>query len=187
MPFKFEKTGIDGVLVITPHMFLDERGMYKKHYERRVYAENGIDCIFTESSDLHSKKGVLRGLHYQTAESQAKLVRMISGSVFDVALDLRPDSMTFGRYHAELLTAADNKAIYIPAGFAHGFLSLSDNTIFSYQCSGKYVPAACGGIRWDDPSLDIPWPLEEYGISRVILTEKDMAWPTWEEYTKNCK
>ena len=121
-------------------------------------------------------------MHYQTIESQAKLIHVISGILFDVALDLRPDSKTFGRYHTELLKAEENKVTYIPEGFAHGFISLTDDTIFSYQCSGRYVPEACGGIRWDDPELNIPWPLKEYGIEQVIATEKDKNWPTLAEY-----
>lgn len=156
--------------------------IYKKYYEKNVFAENGITCEFTESSDLISEKGALRGLHYQTEDSQAKLIHVISGVLFDVALDLRSESQTFGKYHAELLKAEENKVIFIPEGFAHGFIGLTDNTVFSYQCSGSYIPAACGGIRWDDPDLDIPWPLEKYGVKEVIATEKDMNWPTLKEY-----
>lgn len=182
MSFIFNKTEIDDLISIMPHMFLDERGVYKKYYEKNIFAENGITCEFSESSDLHSKKGALRGLHYQMVESQAKLIHVISGTVFDVALDLRPNSKTFGQYHTELLKAEENKVVFIPEGFAHGFISLTDNTIFSYQCSGRYIPEVCGGIRWDDPVLNIPWPLEEYGIGQVIVTEKDKKWPTFMEY-----
>ncbi len=182
MSFEFKESEIEGLLVIKPHMFPDERGLYKKYYERTEYKKNGITCKFTESSDLYSNKGTLRGLHYQTEESQAKLIHVISGILFDVALDLRPNSKTFGKYHVELLKSDDNKVIFIPEGFAHGFISLVDNTIFSYQCSGRYIPVACGGIRWNDPELNIPWPLEEYGISKVISTEKDRTWPTLMEY-----
>lgn len=182
MPFKFQKTDIEGLVVIQPHMFPDDRGLYKKYYEKNIFASNGIICEFTESSDLHSKKGALRGLHYQTINSQAKLIHVISGILFDVALDLRENSPTFGRYHTELLNADDNKIIFIPEGFAHGFIALTDNTVFSYQCSGRYIPEACGGIRWNDPELNIPWPLEEYAVERVIATQKDMNWPTLLEY-----
>ena len=145
MPFEFGKTNIKGLIVIKPHMFPDDRGLYKKYYEKNIFAENGISCRFTESSDLYSKKGALRGLHYQTVDSQAKLIHVISGVLFDVALDLRENSLTFGEYHTELLKAEDNKVIFIPEGFAHGFIALTDNTVFSYQCSGRYVPEACGG------------------------------------------
>lgn len=182
MAFEFIRTEIDGLMVIQPHMYPDERGLYKKYYEKSVFAEHGIICAFNESSDLYSAKGALRGLHYQTVDSQAKLIHVIAGTLFDVALDLRDDSPTFGKYHTELLKAEDNKVVFIPEGFAHGFIALEDNTIFSYQCSGSYVPDACGGIRWDDPDLNIPWPLSEYGIETVIATEKDKNWPTLSKY-----
>lgn len=184
MSFIFKKTEIEGLQIIMPHMYPDERGMYKKYYEKNIYEENGIACEFTESSDLYSKKGALRGLHYQTEESQAKLIHVIKGVLFDVALDLRENSPTFGKYHAELVKAEDHKVVFIPEGFAHGFISLTDDTVFSYQCSGRYVPEACGGIRWDDPELGIPWPLKEYGVEGIIATEKDKNWPTLSEYVK---
>lgn len=182
MSFEFKKTELEGLLVIQPHMYPDERGLYKKYYEKDIFAENGITCFFTESSDLYSKKGVLRGLHYQTIDSQAKLIHVISGVLFDVALDLRSNSQTFGQYHTELLKSEENKVVFIPEGFAHGFITLTDNTIFSYQCSGSYIPNACGGIRWDDSELNIPWPLKKYNVKEVIATEKDKKWPTLAEY-----
>lgn len=182
MSFEFRKTAIEGLTVIRPHMYSDHRGLYKKHYEKNIYIKNGIPHEFTESSDLYSKKGALRGLHYQTIYSQAKLIHVISGCLYDVALDLRKNSLTFGKFHGELMRAEDHKSIFIPEGFAHGFIALEDHTIFSYQCSGKYVPEACGGIRWDDPDLNISWPLEEYCIDKVITTEKDKNWPTLAEY-----
>lgn len=187
MSFTFHETDISGLLIIEPHMFPDERGLYKKNYEKYIFAEHGITCEFTESSDLYSCKGALRGLHYQTEESQAKLIHVIKGALFDVAVDLRINSPTFGRYRAELLDETNQKVEFIPEGFAHGFIALSDNTIFSYQCSGRYIPKACGGIRWDDSTLNIPWPLKEYGIERVIATEKDMNWPTFEEYKRGLR
>lgn len=184
MAISFKKTDIDGLLVIEPHMYPDDRGIYKKYYEKQIFAQNGIVCNFTESSDLYSKKGALRGLHYQHKESQAKLIHVIKGKLFDVALDLRPESETFGKYHGEVVDAEQHKIIYVPEGFAHGFISLTDETIFSYQCSGKYVPEACGGILWNDPDLNIPWPLKEYDIKEIIATEKDRNWPTLAEYKK---
>ena len=185
MAFKFMNTELDDLMIIQPHMFPDDRGLYKKYYEKSIFFDNGITCEFNESSDLYSCKGALRGLHYQTVNSQAKLIHVVSGVLFDVALDLRKDSKTFGQYHTELLKAEDNKVIFIPEGFAHGFIALTDNTIFSYQCSGKYIPEACGGILWNDPDLNIPWPLEESGIKEVIATEKDKNWPTFVEYIQN--
>lgn len=184
MAFEFHKTEIDGLLIIKAHMFSDERGLYKKNYEKYVFAENGITCNFTESSDLLSRKGALRGLHFQTREPQAKLVHVVKGILFDVALDLRPDSVTFGKYHVQLLGDENCMGIFIPEGFAHGFISLTDDTVFSYQSSGRYIPEACGGIRWNDPGLNIAWPLNEYGITKVIATEKDRNWPTLKEYEK---
>lgn len=169
-------------MIVKPHTYYDDRGIYKKCYEIDSYKEMGISCRFNECSDIYSRKGALRGLHYQTKDSQAKLVHVLAGALFDVALDLRPGSATFGRYHAELLTGEEEKAIFIPEGFAHGFIALEDKTIFSYMCSGRYIPQACGGIRWNDPELNIPWPLEEYNIDQIIATRKDRNWPMLAEY-----
>ena len=187
MSFEFFNTEINGVKIIVPHCFEDERGLYKKNYEKYIFAENGILDDFIECSDIFSKKGVLRGLHYQTKNSQAKLVHVISGILYDVVLDLRKNSSTFGKIHTELLRAEENRALYIPEGMAHGFLSLSEHTVFSYQCSGKYLPAYCGGIRWDDPGLGIKWPLNDFKIERIIATERDKAWPTLSEYISSNK
>ena len=185
MPFTFQKTDINGILIITAHTYTDDRGMYLKHYEKNIFSANGVVCQFNECSDLYSRKGALRGLHYQIREPQAKLLHVVSGTLFDVALDLREESETYGKYHTEVLTGSENKTIYIPERFAHGFIALTDNTVFSYQCSGRYIPEACGGIRWDSPDLKIPWPLEEYGIELVITTEKDRNWPTFEDFSKS--
>lgn len=187
MPFEFKKTELEGLQVITPHQFYDHRGLYKKNYEKTIFAENGITCEFTESSDLYSRKGVLRGLHYQTEDSQAKLIHVVAGVLFDVALDLREGSKTYGQYHTELLRAEEHKVVFIPEGFAHGFIALVDNTIFSYQCSGRYIPSACGGIIWNDPQLNIPYPLKEYGIENVVITEKDANWDTLAVYTEKMR
>lgn len=185
MAFEFYKTEIDGVVKIRPHLYYDDRGLYKKYYEKYIFKENGIDREFTESSDLYSRKGALRGLHFQSEHAQAKLIHVIRGELFDVALDLRKDSPTFGKYHTDLLSEDKEEVLFIPAGFAHGFISLTDNTIFSYQCSGKYAPETDRGIIWNDPDLAIPWPLEEYGIKEIIATEKDRNWPTFAEFRKS--
>lgn len=187
MAFKIEKTEIKDLLIIYPHLFVDKRGKYSKHYQKDVYEEYGISCSFTECSDIYSQKGVLRGLHFQRKSPQAKLIRLISGLLFDVVVDLRYKSPDFGKYHVELMRDNEDKVLFIPEGFAHGFISLTDNTIFSYMCSGKYIPEDCYGIRWDDHSLKIPWPLKEYGIEKVIATEKDENWPTFNEYLTNLK
>lgn len=180
MPFSFNKTEIEGLLIIEPHMSSDNRGSYKKHFEKYIFKKNGVSSDFIESSDIYSHKGVIRGLHYQTEDSQAKLVRVITGAIYDVAVDLRKGSKTFGKWHGELLRAKDNKSYYIPSGFAHGFLALEEGTIFSYQCSGKYIPSACGGIIWNDKSLNISWPVNL--VNRIILSEKDQNLQTLEEY-----
>lgn len=176
MAFDFEKTGFEGLFLIRPHIYEDMRGVYEKHYEEEVFHENGIDIRFTESSDLYTNKGAVRGLHYQTVESQAKLVRVVRGKVFDVAVDMRPDSKTFMKPFSILLDDVEKISVFIPEGFAHGFMALEDNTVFSYHSSGKYLPEYCGGLRWDDPKLGIKWPIEKYDIHGLLITEKDRGW-----------
>lgn len=181
VPFHFqEHETIKGLFEITPHLFTDFRGGYKKVYEKTIYSTNGIPQEFTETSEIVSGKGVLRGLHYQTKDSQAKLVHVIKGKIYDVAVDLRPGSETFGQWAGFLLTEGDNKAVFIPEDFAHGFLVLEDDTIFTYQCSGVYRPEYCGGIQWDDPGLNITWPLDNIGSP--IMSEKDKHNITVETY-----
>ena len=187
MSILINQTEIEGLLIIQPHIFKDDRGIYKKFYEEISYQNCGLNIKFTEFCDIYSKKGAMRGLHYQTKDSQAKLIHVIKGSIFDVAVDLRPSSRTFGKYHAEILNADDHKTLYIPEDFAHGFLSLTDESIFSYQCTGRYSPEDCGGILWNDPELAIEWPLEEFDIKQVICTNKDSNWPTFKSYCeRNC-
>lgn len=184
MPIEINDTEFEGLKIIRPHIFNDERGIYKKCYESEIFKQNGIFDIFNETSDLTSKKGALRGLHYQEKESQSKLLHVISGTIYDVALDLRKDSKTFGKCFEILLKDEDEKVIYIPKGFAHGFITLSESAVFSYQCSGQYIPELCGGILWNDKKLNINWPLKEYGIDKVICTEKDSNWPTFDDYCR---
>lgn len=173
MSFEFISTEIQGLMQIQAHVAVDQRGFYMKYYEKNIFAEHGITAEFTESSNIQSKKGVLRGLHYQTTCAQAKLLHVVNGSIFDVAVDLRVDSPSFGKWKSFYMKAEDHKAVFIPEGFAHGFLALEENTVFSYQCSGQYVPATSGGIAWDDKELAIPWPLEQ--INHLILSEKDQS------------
>lgn len=184
MPISFQATEIEGLQIITPHIFSDNRGDYIKIYEKNVYSDHGIACTFSESSEIVSTKGVLRGLHYQTIDSQAKLVHVIRGSVYDVAVDLRRHSKTFGQWKSFLLTGEKDEAVFIPEGFAHGFLVLEKDTVFTYQCSGVYRPEYCGGLMWDDPTLAIDWPLS--GIDEVVLSEKDKHNLSLEEYKKRC-
>ena len=146
--------------------------------------ETAVDIIPEKVEMINNRKSPIQDDYIEKylAEKElnltAKLIHVISGVLFDVALDLRENSPTFGQYHTELLKAEDQFVTYIPEGFAHGFISLTNDTIFSYQCSGRYVPSACGGIRWNDPELNIPWPLKEYGVEHIIATEKDKNWPT---------
>ena len=167
-----EHERIKGLKIIDTDTVKDFRGEYNKKYEKNIYEDSGIYDVFTETSEILSSKGVLRGLHFQTRYSQAKLVHVIKGKVYDVAVDLRPDSETFGEWAGFYLEEGDNKAVMIPENFAHGFLVLEDNTIFTYQCSGTYDPPSCGGIQWDDASLNISWPLEK--IESLKISEKDM-------------
>lgn len=185
MPIAVHKTQIGGVLLFSHHIYRDHRGVYSKCYEKEMFKQFGILDDFTEASDLYSKKGALRGLHYQSMYSQAKLVRVLRGKIFDVALDLRKQSPTFGKYFCQILSPEAYQSIYVPSGFAHGFISLEDDTIFSYLCSGKYDPKSAGGIFWNDPDLSIPWPLSEYGIKEVIATEKDLSWPSFNDFVKD--
>lgn len=177
MAFDFIKTEFEGLFLIKPHKFEDFRGLYEKHYEANIFKENGLDLSFTESSDLYTNKGSIRGLHFQTVESQAKLVRVVKGKIFDVAVDMRKDSKTYMKHFSIILDDQENISVYIPEGFAHGFLALEDDTIFSYHCCGRYLPEFCGGLRWDDPKLNIKWPIEEYSINSMLITDKDQNWP----------
>lgn len=176
MSFEFVQTEFDGLYIIENHTFEDARGGYCKHFEQEIFARNNIDFTITESSDLYTNKGAIRGLHYQEGDSQAKLVRAIKGKIFDVAVDLRAESKTYMKVFTIILTEENKKSMLIPKGFAHGFLALEDNTVFAYHCYGEYIPELCGGLRWNDPKLNINWPLEEYDIKSLIITEKDKNW-----------
>ena len=173
---------IEGLHVIEPTVFNDERGYFMETYNQNDFKEAGLNMVFVQDNQSMSTRGVLRGLHFQKQFPQGKLVRVVRGKVFDVAVDLRSDSKTYGKWFGVELSAENMKQFYIPEGFAHGYISLTEDTIFSYQCSGRYVPQACGGILWNDPELNIPWPLEKYGIREVIATDKDKNWPTLREY-----
>lgn len=179
MAFKVQDTDVEGMKFVYPHIFEDTRGYYKKYFEKSIFEQNQIPVEFHESSEIIAKKGSLRGLHYQTESSQGKLIHVIKGRVFDVALDLREGSRTFGQWRSFDLDENSNKLIYIPEGFAHGFLALED-TIFSYQCTGSYLPEFCGGIRWNDETLRIPWPIDL--VDFLIISEKDRQLQSFEQY-----
>ena len=171
----FQKTGLEGLMQITPFCIADPRGFFSKPFERSVFAEHGIELTLWEELRSYSHKGVLRGLHFQRRCSQDKLVQVLHGAAYDVAVDLRRDSPTFGAWEGFYLTAENQQMLYIPKGFAHGFLALEEGTFFNYLCGDRYVPDADGGVRWNDPQLAIDWPLER--VERVIISEKDAALP----------
>ena len=174
---KVIKTSIEDLLIIEPKVFGDERGYFFETYQEHRYKENGIPYTFVQDNRSMSTKGVLRGLHLQKTKPQGKLVSVISGEVLDVAVDLRTNSKTFGCHEAVLLTGKNNRQLFVPPGFAHGFVVLSDIAEFNYKCTDYYDPSDEGGIIWNDPELAIDW-----GISTPSLSEKDKEQPTMAEY-----
>ncbi|WP_026496901.1 dTDP-4-dehydrorhamnose 3,5-epimerase [Butyrivibrio sp. WCD3002] len=177
-----ETCEIEGLKVITPQVFGDSRGYFMETYSKRDFTEAGIDVEFVQDNQSASKKGVLRGLHFQKNFPQDKLVRVVSGEVFDVAVDLREGSKTFGKWFGVRLSAENKKQFYIPKGFAHGFLVLSDYAEFAYKCSDFYHPDDEGGILFNDPEIGIEWPYEDE--SELIMSEKDPKWGTLADYKK---
>lgn len=175
--FKFTKVEeIEGLYIIEPKVFGDERGYFMETYNYNDFKEAGLDMIFVQDNQSKSRKGVLRGLHFQKKHPQGKLVRVISGEVFDVAVDIRKDSPTFGKWYGITLSADNKKQFYIPEGFAHGFLVLSDEAEFVYKCTDFYHPEDESGIRWDDKEIGIKWPIGDIGIEKILLSEKDKKW-----------
>ena len=166
-----ETCGIEGLKVITPAVYGDERGYFYESYHYEAYKEAGIPEVFVQDNQSAGRRGVLRGLHFQKQFPQDKLVRVINGEVFDVAVDLRPDSPTFGKWHGVVLSAENKKQFFVPKNFAHGFLVLSDYAEFAYKCTDFYHPGDEGGIRYDDPDIGVEWPIEP-GIE-LILSDKD--------------
>ena len=173
--FVFKQTKIDGVIIVEPKVFGDSRGYFMETYVKRDFGENGIDADFVQDNQSRSKKGVLRGLHFQKNNPQGKLVRCIEGEVFDVAVDLRNGSPTFGQWEGVVLSEENKKQFYIPEGFAHGFLVLSDTATFCYKCTRYYDPYDEGGLMWNDPEIGIDWNIPE-GME-IILSEKDKQHP----------
>ncbi|MCG0275998.1 MAG: dTDP-4-dehydrorhamnose 3,5-epimerase [Thermosediminibacteraceae bacterium] len=187
---KFEKieTGIDGLYIIKPIVFNDSRGFFMESWNERDFLDIGLDSKFVQDNHSRSTKGVLRGLHFQDPQPQGKLVRVVTGIVFDVAVDLRRDSPTFGKWFGVILSEENKKMLYIPEGFAHGFLVLSDYADFLYKATEYYCKEYDAGIIWNDPDIGIDWPLKEYGIKEPILSEKDRNLPTLKEWLKSrCK
>lgn len=172
------ETKLKDLLIIKPDVFGDNRGYFFEAYNKEVYASKGLTMTFVQDNESKSAKNVLRGLHFQKPPfAQGKLVRVVKGAVMDVAVDIRKGSPTFGMWDSVLLTE-DNKWMYwIPEGFAHGFVTLEDNTVFTYKCTHAYNKASEGGIRWNDPMLDINWNIEN-----PILSPKDEVQPLFSEF-----
>lgn len=168
---KVETCGIEGLRIITPTVFGDNRGYFMETYNYNDFREAGMDYVFVQDNQSASKKGVLRGLHFQAEHPQDKLVRVLSGEVFDVAVDLRDGSPTYGQWHGCVLSAENKKQFFIPGGFAHGFLVLSDFAEFTYKCTEFYYPDDQCGIAWDDPQIGVKWPVPE-GME-LIMSEAD--------------
>lgn len=171
---KLTLTPIKDLFVIEPKVFGDERGYFYEAYNKNTFHELGLDYEFVQDNQSFSRKGVLRGLHFQKQFPQAKLVRVIEGEVFDVAVDLRKDSPTFGKWYAVILSGENKKMFMIPRGFAHGFLVLSETAVFSYKCDDFYHPNDEGGIIYNDPDIGIEWPKVD---CEFILSGKDMKHP----------
>ena len=165
---------IEGLYVIEPTVFKDERGYFVETYNQNDMKEAGLDMVFVQDNQSMSTRGVLRGLHFQKQFPQGKLVRVVRGKVFDVAVDLRSDSKTYGKWFGVELSAENMKQFYIPEGFAHGFLVLSDEAEFCYKCTDFYHPNDEGGLLWSDPEIGVEWPIEE-GVD-LIISEKDQKW-----------
>ncbi|SER78198.1 dTDP-4-dehydrorhamnose 3,5-epimerase [Sphingobium sp. YR768] len=154
------ETGIEGLLIIEPRVFGDDRGFFMESWNAAGFAEAGLDLNFVQDNHSRSAKGVLRGLHFQNPNPQGKLVRVVSGRVWDVAVDLRRSSPTFGKWAGVELSAANKRMFWVPPGFAHGFVSLEDGTDFLYKCTAPYDPSAEHSLMWNDPAVGIEWPLE---------------------------
>ncbi len=173
MPFL--PTPIEGLLIFEPRVFADDRGYFFESYNQRAWEEAGLNVHFIQDNQARSTRGVLRGLHFQTGEyAQAKLVRVTEGEVLDVAVDLRDGSATYGQWYSIRLSAENKRQLFVPRGFAHGYLVLSETAEFVYKCDNFYAKAHEGGLRFDDPGLRIDW---EFPLSEVLVSEKDLLLP----------
>lgn len=176
--FKFEEQRIKGLYVVEPRVFGDERGYFVETYHQEDFLAGGIKENFVQHNQSMSRKNVLRGLHFQTKHPQGKLVRALKGEIFDVAVDLRGSSPTYGQWYGITLSDENKKMLYVPPGFAHGYLVLSEEAVFSYLCTDFYHPEEEGGLMWNDPSIGVEWPMEK-GV-QPILSEKDKIYPSFE-------
>ena len=179
--FTFTKTSIEGVVIVDVKAYGDARGCFMETYKRSDFVKGGIDAEFIQDNQSSSTKGVLRGLHFQIRHPQSKLVRVVSGRVFDVAVDLRKGSPTYGKWEGVVLSAENHRQFFIPRGFAHGFLVLSEAAVFCYKCDDVYHPGDEGGLMWNDPAVGIEWPAMEeddsFDPSKLILSDKDKKHP----------
>ena len=179
MPFDFTETPIPGLIEIVPRRYADSRGFFQETYKGSDFYQAGISGPFVQDNHSYSAKNVIRGLHFQTApHAQGKLVRVVAGRVWDVAVDLRPDSPSFTRWFGTDLTDENGRMLYIPPGFAHGFLALSDGVHLVYKCTAEYHRDSDAGVRWDDPDLAIEWPI---ATGDAIVSEKDQTLPYLKE------
>ncbi|MCI5081211.1 MAG: dTDP-4-dehydrorhamnose 3,5-epimerase [Saprospiraceae bacterium] len=178
----FQETGIDNLLLFEPKVWGDERGYFFESYNEKVFAEAGITAQFVQDNQARSSRGVLRGLHYQTgAFAQAKLVRVLEGEVLDVVVDLRENSSTYGQQYSVVLSSSNKRQLFVPRGFAHGYVVLSETAEFFYKVDNWYSKESEGGIRYDDPQLNIDWNID---AAELVLSEKDKVLPFLGEHRK---
>lgn len=180
--FTFTDTSIEGVKIVDVNAYGDSRGYFMETYKQSDFVAGGIGCVFVQDNQSSSTRGVLRGLHFQIEHPQSKLVRVVSGKVFDVAVDLRKDSATYGKWEGVVLSAENKRQFFIPRGFAHGFLVLSDSAEFCYKCDDVYHPGDEGGLMWNDPKIGIEWPAldgdDHFDESQLVLSDKDRRHPS---------
>jgi len=176
--FNFIKLNIEGLYAVEPKCIGDNRGYFMETYNYEDFKNAGLSQVFVQDNQSLSKKGVLRGLHFQIKHPQGKLVRVLKGEVFDVAVDIRPDSKTYGKWHGEYLSGENKRQFYIPEGFAHGFLVLSEEAEFTYKCTDFYHPEDEGGIIWNDKDLNIDWPIKDM---EILFSEKDLRQKNFKE------
>lgn len=178
--YNFTESKLKGAYIIEPNIIGDQRGYFFESYTKRDFVAAGINVEFVQDNESRSRKGVLRGLHFQTKQSQGKLVKVVEGEVYDVLVDLRKGSRTFGLWEAVRLSADNKTMLYIPKGFAHGFLVLSETAVFQYKCTDYYAAEYEAGLMWNDPEIGIEWPLDE--IEEVLLSDKDKRNLSFKEF-----
>ncbi|MBW8295551.1 dTDP-4-dehydrorhamnose 3,5-epimerase [Sphingopyxis sp.] len=178
---QFIPTDMEGVVIVEPKVFGDDRGFFMESWNAELFRDNGLDLVFVQDNHSRSSRGVLRGLHYQLPTPQGKLVRVTAGTVFDVVVDMRRSSATFGKWFGLELSAANKRMLYVPEGMAHGFLCLEDGTDFLYKCTSGYVPANERSLLWSDPSIGIDWPLD--GMTPALSAKDAVGLPLSEAPT----